>query len=235
MAIYIGNQKIKDVYFASQKINKVYKGSQLVYNAVDLRGFWIHKDTGVKTYFNESDLPASSGYLQQPGWRLNAREVKLATGSILGFTMNTRSPYNATFENCVALQKIEVGASYTGYRAGANAYPGWWSRAFYGCSALTDVNIPEGVTDLSGASFLGCGSLPKIVLPSTMANIYDWVFQYCTSLGEIVCLATTPPTLSAGWVSANVPLASIKVPAPSVNAYKAAPYWSNYSSIITAI
>lgn len=34
MAIYIGNQKIKDIYFGNQKIKEVYRGGQLVYTAV---------------------------------------------------------------------------------------------------------------------------------------------------------------------------------------------------------
>lgn len=54
---------------------------------------------------------------------------------------------------------------------------------FPNCQNLTDVNLPEGLTELSG-TFHGCSSLEKIVIPETVVHIYG-AFDGCSSLREI--------------------------------------------------
>lgn len=60
MAIYVGNQKIKDIYLGNQKIKEVYKGEQLVYTAVvDPRSYWVSTG-GVKSYFDYENTPIAN-------------------------------------------------------------------------------------------------------------------------------------------------------------------------------
>ena len=80
MAIYHGGNKIRDVYFGTQKIKEIYSGSQLVYNSIDLRGFWIHKDTNVKTYFGADADFIDNGVMSRPSWIANAKEIRLCSG-----------------------------------------------------------------------------------------------------------------------------------------------------------
>lgn len=43
-------------------------------------GYWVHKDTGVKTYFGADASFISNGVMSQPPWIENAKEIRLCTG-----------------------------------------------------------------------------------------------------------------------------------------------------------
>ena len=57
--------------------------------------------------------------------------------------------------------------------------------AFYGCSGITSVSIPDCVTGIGGSSFRGCSSLKSVAIPSTANGINGSAFQDCTSLKSI--------------------------------------------------
>lgn len=58
-------------------------------------------------------------------------------------------------------------------------------NAFSDCSSLVNVNIPEGVTTIRLATFVGCTSLSEIKLPDSLTTIGSCAFQGCDSLSEI--------------------------------------------------
>lgn len=106
--------------------------------------------------------------------------------------------------------------------------------AFRNCSSLTEINIPHGVLTLSQVVFQGCSSLRNITIPSTVTFISSNAFG---GNGQMTMRFLNPvPADTDGSLNFLTTLTgkSIKVPAASVNAYKAAPVWSNYASIITA-
>ena len=45
------------------------------------------------------------------------------------------------------------------------------SQAFYGCSGLTSVNIPNSVTSIGSQAFYGCSGLTSVTLPEDLASI----------------------------------------------------------------
>ena len=47
-------------------------------------GYWVHKDTGVKTYFGLEDSSIEDGIMGYPSWMPNCSEVKLPSG-VTGF------------------------------------------------------------------------------------------------------------------------------------------------------
>ena len=59
------------------------------------------------------------------------------------------------------------------------------SQAFYNCSSLTTINIPEGLTDIGLSAFSGCSSLTTINIPQGVTSIEWGVFQGCSNLTEI--------------------------------------------------
>lgn len=62
------------------------------------------------------------------------------------------------------------------------------SSAFYGCSALTSVNIADSVTSIGGGAFTNCSALTSVTIPASVTKIGDaiWnVFDGCTSLLSI--------------------------------------------------
>ena len=73
------------------------------------------------------------------------------------------------------IQKLELSEGITGISA----------RAFYNCTALTEVEIPDAVTEIGDSAFAGCSNLQKVTLSANMTRITSFVFSDCTSLASI--------------------------------------------------
>ena len=58
--------------------------------------------------------------------------------------------------------------------------------AFSGCSQITSVVVPEGVSEIKGGAFGLCGNLQAISLPTTLRIMGDVVFEGCGSLDNVV-------------------------------------------------
>lgn len=112
-------------------------------------------------------------------------------------------------------------------------------RAFDFCLQLKTIKFPDGVTQIEKEAFRSCVDLTTVEMGSGMAYIYFDAFGDCRSLSTVVCHAVTPPEIlydvlnpSIFW---NCPISEIKVPAESVEAYKAAPLWSAQADKIVAL
>jgi hypothetical protein len=57
--------------------------------------------------------------------------------------------------------------------------------AFYVCSSLTSVMIPVGVTIIEPSTFYECTSLTNVTIPDSVTVIYECTFYCCTSLTSI--------------------------------------------------
>ena len=57
--------------------------------------------------------------------------------------------------------------------------------AFWGCSSLTSITIPDSVTRVGDYAFYNCSSLTSIVIPDSVTSIGSYAFKNCTSLTGI--------------------------------------------------
>ena len=57
--------------------------------------------------------------------------------------------------------------------------------AFYACSSLESVTIPDSVTSIGSYVFNGCSSLTSIEIPNSVTSISDYAFFECSSLTSI--------------------------------------------------
>ncbi len=58
-------------------------------------------------------------------------------------------------------------------------------RAFEGCSGLTSLTIPSGVTEIGGCTFYGCSGLTSLTIPSSVTSIGYGAFSGCSGLTSL--------------------------------------------------
>ena len=95
--------------------------------------------------------------------------------------------------------------------------------AFYNCSGLTSITIPNSVTSIGGSAFYGCSGLTSITIPNSVTSIGDNAFNGCNGLTSVVVEATTP--LNIGNAFNNYENVTLYVPIGSKAAYQASSYW----------
>ena len=59
------------------------------------------------------------------------------------------------------------------------------AATFYNCTSLTSIAIPNSVTSIGKRAFALCSKLTGIVIPDSVTSISDSVFKECTSLTSI--------------------------------------------------
>ena len=58
--------------------------------------------------------------------------------------------------------------------------------AFYNCTSLTKIAIPNSVTSIGIYAFYYCTSLTEITIPNSITSMGAWVFADCTSLTDVI-------------------------------------------------
>ena len=97
-----------------------------------------------------------------------------------------------------------------------------------------NIILPQNLTKIGAYCFEGA-QIKQITIPDTVTEIGDGAFIYCGQLASITCLAATPPVLGTEAFSSDTAGFTIKVPAASVAAYKAATNWSTYADYIVGV
>lgn len=59
------------------------------------------------------------------------------------------------------------------------------NHLFYDCSNVTNIILPDGITEIKESAFSGCSSLSSILLPNSLLKINTAVFGNCSSLTHI--------------------------------------------------
>ncbi|MBO5867953.1 MAG: leucine-rich repeat protein, partial [Oscillospiraceae bacterium] len=58
-------------------------------------------------------------------------------------------------------------------------------RAFWGCDALTDLQLPAGVTKIDIMAFSHCEALTSVTIPQGVTDIEEWAFFGCDALTSV--------------------------------------------------
>ena len=93
---------------------------------------------------------------------------------------------------------------------------------------VAKIKLPSTMTEIASHNFYGHSYLKKIILPSSVTYVGYAAFGYCTNLERIICEATTPP-VTASSIASNPSKISLKVPTGKTSAYKAADVWKEFS------
>ena len=152
---------------------------------------------------------------------------------------------DGAFKNCTSLESVTFEENSQLTTIGGNA--------FYNCScsSLTSIEIPSSVTSIGGSAFENCSSLEKVIfgedsqltefrngvfahcdkltsidIPSKVVKIDDWAFSESRNIKSIRNYAKEIPEISE---FINTSIVQIQVPEASIEAYKAAEPWKNYT------
>ena len=97
-----------------------------------------------------------------------------------------------------------------------------------------NIILPQNLTKIGNSCFEGA-LIKQITIPDTVTEIGGRAFFFCRKLESITCLAATPPALGIDAFSSDTAGFTIKVPAASVAAYKAADGWKDYANYIVGV
>ena len=126
------------------------------------------------------------------------------------------------FCNCSSLTSVTIPNSVTTIDDGT----------FSDCSSLTSVNIPNSVTAIGYGTFSGCTNLQKVNIGNSVKAVGGYAFYNCTNVTQISSEAVVPPTCESGvFTDINKSKCKLIVPKNSLDAYKQADQWEDFSLI----
>lgn len=170
--------------------------------------------------------------------------IETAADKLIAGCQSTIIPHTVTsigdraFYSCQELKSIEIPSSVISIG----------KFAFAECSGLTHAIIPNSVetpVQYSGAGwFMGCTNLSHVTIGSSITQM-GIIFHRCPNITSVTCLATTPPVTEDTWTvwdsglpeqPSNFDLevygqATLFVPVTSLEDYKTAKYWKQFSLI----
>ena len=105
--------------------------------------------------------------------------------------------------------------------------------AFY-ASEINQITLPSALETIGGIAFCNCSNITELVIPANVGSIGVQAFMGCTGLTKVTVNNPVPIEIDEG-VFDNTNDCPIYVPNASVDAYKFAPGWSDYSGRIFGI
>ena len=162
-------------------------------------------------------------------------ESILAYKAVDGWTKNKENTWSDSYRD-ITYKPKEVDGIYYMPTATAEVAVTYKDNNYNSYSG--DVVIPNtiifeekvyNVTSIGDYAFYGCNNLNgKLSIPSSVTSIGDYAFSG-TKYSICDIEASTPPTITSSSLSSNTSL--VLVPTGTVNSYKAADIWKNYTII----
>ncbi len=130
------------------------------------------------------------------------------TGTISSYTPHGPKNYNPS--STAYTGSITIPSTFT-YNSTTYSVTSIGSDAFYDCSGLTSITIPNSVTSIGGGAFSGCSGLTSITIPNSVTSIGSSAFYGCTGLTSITIPESVTSIGSSAFSSCSG-LTSVTIP-----------------------
>ena len=109
-------------------------------------------------------------------------------------------------------------------------------QAFYACTGLSSVSIPNSVTKIGTYAFSNCTGLTSIIIPSSITSAGMGTFAYCTGIKQVEVYWVTPLKVASRPVALFSGLTlsecTLYVPVGTKALYEEADVWKDFGTII---
>ena len=164
--------------------------------------------------------------------------------SLASITVDENNPVYDSRDNCNAIIETAADKLIAGCQSTIipNTVTSIGDRAFYSCQELKSIEIPNSVKSIG--KFACCTNLSHVTIGSSITQM-GIIFHRCPNITSVTCLATTPPVTEDTWTVWDSGLpeqpsnfdpevygqATLFVPVTSLEDYKTAKYWKQFSLI----
>lgn len=199
--------KLKEVYFA-EGVNRFEAGC--FNNCSSLKKISVmDKDAVIPRYFldgigSTADIFCKSGSTMEEFCKSNNRKyicvdgyyeleaeggtikLDLARGTVAGFSGSPTSVKIPQEVNGVTITGVDNRAFYQCSSLKSIVLPDTVTKigeyAFYNAGSLTDINMPEGLNEIGQYAFYYCRNMSVLSLPDKLENIGRYAFYYCSAI-----------------------------------------------------
>lgn len=133
---------------------------------------------GIKTHAHDISVKNADGVTINYNWTNNKTEL-----AVTYYGSDYRSNQTQKYSGNIVIPEVVIydGKSYNVTSIGSNA--------FWNCSDLTSIHIPNSVKEIGLGAFSSCTGLTSITIPNSITKLegkyYDGVFYGCTNLISI--------------------------------------------------
>ena len=178
-------------------------------------------------------------YRNLGGWWLFQYIVEAGGGSEDSSFIIDGIAYDITGTESVEVSSANIGESRAimpstvSYNGSSYLVTSIGKKAFYGCSYLNGVLIPNSVSSIGDGAFYGCTNLPMITFPNGITNIGNQAFYGCNSLNTIKTNILDPFIIDNNTFSDDIYKNSLLiVPKDTKVLYQSTQGWNNFINII---
>lgn len=138
-----------------------------------------NNDTNNETVIDDRNEESSSENIEDVEKEPYNPKYELATG--LEYSVNEDgTSCTITGIGTCELVEFSIPEEIDGYRVTIIG-----TQAFWECSKLTNIEIPDGVTHIKSGAFMDCKNLESIIIPNSVMDMEGYIFDNCKSLTSI--------------------------------------------------
>jgi len=142
---------------------------------------WVDSNTYVPNTYYTSTLISNTNIVA---------EIQVSNGIYTLNRISENSDFSITTPTSIDLANLNAATSISGAKITILG-----KNAFDGCTGLTSIIIPDGITTIGGTSgfiagtFNGCTGLTSLVIPASVDTIFNGMFNGCNATAVFLCSA----------------------------------------------